>query len=81
MHNQNLLISVESMLDIHPLANFNILFSNLKDYHLGDRKLLFEPVERLIEKSGKCQPFSIFYPRLIFSGKESSFGNRGNGRR
>jgi len=34
MDNQNLLISVESMLDIHPLANFNILFSNLKDYHL-----------------------------------------------
>lgn len=34
MDNQNLLISVESMLDIHPLENFNILFSNLKDHHL-----------------------------------------------
>ncbi len=34
MDNQNLLISVESMLDIHPLANFNILFSYLKDHHL-----------------------------------------------
>jgi len=34
MDNQKLLITVESMLDIHPLANFNILFSNLKDHHL-----------------------------------------------
>ncbi len=34
MDNQNLLISVKSMLDIHPLENFNILFSNLKDHHL-----------------------------------------------
>lgn len=34
MNNQNLLISVESMLDIHPLENFRILFSNLKDRHL-----------------------------------------------
>jgi len=34
MNNQNLLISVESMLDINPLKNFNILFSNLKDHHL-----------------------------------------------
>jgi hypothetical protein len=34
MDNQNILISVESMLDIHPLENFNILFSNLKDHHL-----------------------------------------------
>ena len=34
MNNQNLLISVESMLDINPLKNFNILFSNLQDHHL-----------------------------------------------
>ena len=34
MDNQTLLISVESMLDINPLKNFNILFSNLKDHHL-----------------------------------------------
>ena len=34
MDNQNLLISVESMLDIHPLKNFNTLFSNLKNHHL-----------------------------------------------
>ena len=34
MNSQNLLISVESMLDIHPLQNFNILFGNLKDHHL-----------------------------------------------
>ena len=34
MDYQNLLISVESMLDIHPLENFKTLFSNLKDHHL-----------------------------------------------
>jgi hypothetical protein len=27
---------------------------------LDDKKLLFEPVERLIQKSGKCQPFFCF---------------------
>jgi hypothetical protein len=64
MDHQNLLIAVESMLDIHPLANFNILFSKLKDYHLGDRELLFEPVERLIQKSGTCQLFSIFLSEI-----------------
>ncbi len=28
-----------------------------------DKKLLFEPVERLIQKSGKCQPFFPFFIR------------------
>jgi len=44
---------------------------------LDDRKLLFEPVEALNTKSGKCQSFlPIFYPGLFFSGKESNFGSR-----
>jgi len=34
MDNQNLLMTVESMLDIRPLENFKTLFSNLKDHHL-----------------------------------------------
>ena len=34
MDNQNLLISVESLLDIHPLKNFGVLFSHLDDHHL-----------------------------------------------
>jgi len=34
MEEQYLLFSIESMLDIHPLENFNILFDNLKADHL-----------------------------------------------
>ena len=34
MDNQPLLFSIESILDIHPLENFKILFHNLKAKHL-----------------------------------------------
>ena len=34
MHTQNLLISVESLLDIHPLKNFGVLFNHLDDHHI-----------------------------------------------
>ena len=34
MNDQSLLFSIESMLDIHPLENFKILFHNLKAKHL-----------------------------------------------
>ena len=34
MEEQHLLFSIESMLDIHPLENFKILFANLKADHL-----------------------------------------------
>lgn len=34
MEEQHLLFSIESMLDIHPLENFRILFANLKADHL-----------------------------------------------
>ena len=34
MKEQELLFSIESALDIHPLENFKILFANLKANHL-----------------------------------------------
>ena len=34
MKEQGLLFSIESVLDIHPLENFKILFDNLKGDHL-----------------------------------------------
>jgi hypothetical protein len=46
MYNQNLLISVESLLDIHPLKNFSVLFSHLDDQHLD-----------LLQNTGR-KPFS-----------------------
>jgi len=39
MKEQNLLFSVESVLDIHPLQNFRILFDNLKADHLDPKYL------------------------------------------
>lgn len=36
---QRLFFSIESMLDIHPLENFNILFSNLKADHLDSARV------------------------------------------
>lgn len=35
MNNQPFLFSIESLLDIHPLENFRILFNNLNDNHLN----------------------------------------------
>jgi len=35
---------------------------------IDDKKLLFEPVDALNTKSGKCHFVSIFDPRLIFTG-------------
>jgi len=39
MKEQKLLFSVESILDIHPLENFKILFDNLKADHLDSAYL------------------------------------------
>jgi len=41
-----------------------------KIFILDDGKLLFQPIEPLTQESGRCQPFlfSIFDPRLIFTG-------------
>jgi hypothetical protein len=45
------------------------VFQSVHAVGVDDTKLLFEPIERLIQKSGKCQPFlSVFDPRLIFIG-------------
>lgn len=35
MNNQSFLFSIESLLDIHPLENFRVLFNNLNDNHLN----------------------------------------------
>jgi len=35
MNDQSFLFSIESLLDIHPLENFGVLFSNLNDSHLN----------------------------------------------
>jgi len=35
MNSQSFLFSIESLLDIHPLENFRILFNNLNDNHLN----------------------------------------------
>ena len=39
MKEQKLLFSVESVLDIHPLRNFKILFDNLQAHHLDPEYL------------------------------------------